>query len=203
MDVDPDDNNGLDAGAIDEDDIYNPHISDDEEDVDEGPLRPATSRKRRRKARDSTAEDEAQDAATPSRLHPSDPGNFLKLCTALKILLSRKITNALLDQADNLIREYCLELVEVRLLWLYAISLLTQLQLYGPSVIRPNHHYAIHTPEFVRDYGPLTEFWTFLFERMNKVLKSFKTSNHAGGELETSFFREFLRTVRESRRVCL
>lgn len=53
----------------------------------------------------------------------------------------------------------------------------------------------------VRNYGPLREFWTFLFERLNKVLKSYKTPNHAGGELETSFFREFMRTVQQSRLV--
>lgn len=57
-------------------------------------------------------------------------------------------------------------------------------------------------PENVRDYGPLQEFWTFLFERINKVLKSFNSSNHSGGELETSFFREFHRTVQNSRIVC-
>lgn len=80
--------------------------------------------------------------------------------------------------------------------------MLTFYQLYGPSVIRPNHHYAVHTPDSVRDYGPLHEFWTFLFERLNKVLKSYRTSNHAGGELETLFFREFHRTVQETRLVC-
>jgi hypothetical protein len=53
----------------------------------------------------------------------------------------------------------------------------------------------------VRNYGPLHEFWTFLFERLNKVLKSYKTPNHAGGELEASFFREFQRTVQQSRLV--
>ena len=26
----------------------------------------------------------------------------------------------------------------------------------------------------MRDFGPLHEFWTFLFERLNKVLKSYK-----------------------------
>ncbi|KAJ7748675.1 hypothetical protein B0H16DRAFT_1319717 [Mycena metata] len=71
--------------------------------------------------------------------------------------------------------------------------------LYGESVIKPNHHYATHTAENVRDYGPLQEFWTFLFERINKVLKSYNSSNHSGGELETSFFREFHRTVQTSR----
>ena len=42
-------------------------------------------------------------------------------------------------------------------------------------------------------------FWTFLFERINKVLKSYNSSNHSGGELETSFFREFHRTIQQSR----
>ncbi|KAJ3562764.1 hypothetical protein NP233_g9374 [Leucocoprinus birnbaumii] len=86
------------------------------------------------------------------------------------------------DQAEQLLREYCAELGE----------------LYGPTVLRPNHHYATHIAQSVRDYGPLHEFWTFLFERLNKVLKSYKTSNHTGGELEVLFFREFHRTVQES-----
>ncbi|KAH9848059.1 hypothetical protein C2E23DRAFT_845126 [Lenzites betulinus] len=70
------------------------------------------------------------------------------------------------------------------------------MDLYGPEVIRPNHHYATHTGEFVLDYGPLREFWTFLFERLNKVLKSYRTNNHEGGEIEMTFFREFHRTAR-------
>lgn len=75
-------------------------------------------------------------------------------------------------------------------------------QLYGPDVIRPNHHYAVHTAEFIRDYGPLYCFWTFLFERLNKVLKSFSTNNHANGEVEVTFFREFHRSILVSRAVC-
>lgn len=77
--------------------------------------------------------------------------------------------------------------------------LLNKIQLYGEDVIKPNHHYATHTAENVRDYGPLQEFWTFLFERINKVLKSYNSNNHSGGELEASFFREFHRTVQTSR----
>ncbi len=67
--------------------------------------------------------------------------------------------------------------------------------------MKPNHHYATHVSSCVKNYGPLREFWTFLFERLNKVLKSFKTGNHSGGELETTFFREFHRTVQQSRLV--
>ena len=82
-------------------------------------------------------------------------------------------------------------------------ALIQPFQLYGPDVLRPNHHYATHTAECVRDYGPLHGFWTFLFERLNKVLKSYKTNNHSGGELETSFLREFFRTVATARNVCI
>lgn len=67
--------------------------------------------------------------------------------------------------------------------------------------MRPNHHYATDTTESIRDYGPLHGFWTFLFERLNKVLKSYRTNNHGGGELKTTFFREFHRTVLSSRLV--
>lgn len=76
-------------------------------------------------------------------------------------------------------------------------------QLYGAEVIRPNHHYATHTADFVHDFGPLREFWTFLFERLNKILKSYKTSNHGGGEIEMTFFREFHRASHMHRLVSL
>ena len=73
------------------------------------------------------------------------------------------------------------------------------LQLYGPEVVRPNHHYATHTGDFIRDYGPLRGFWTFLFERLNKVLKGYRTNNHEGGEIEVTFFREFHRAAQLQR----
>ena len=71
----------------------------------------------------------------------------------------------------------------------------------GTDVMKPNHHYATHTAECVRDFGPLHGFWTFLFECLNKVLKSYKTNNHSGGELETTFFHEFHCTILTSRTV--
>ncbi|KAE9386142.1 hypothetical protein BT96DRAFT_960642 [Gymnopus androsaceus JB14] len=139
--------------------------------------------KRKKRNVNTSTEDEAADVASGANLHPDDPQHFLKLCSALCLLVSKSITDEELNEADILIRRYCLEL----------------LQFYGPSVIRPNHHYATHIAPCVRNYGPLHEFWTFLFERLNKVLKSYRTPNHGGGELETSFFREFHRTVQESR----
>ncbi|KAJ7799473.1 hypothetical protein B0H14DRAFT_3787754 [Mycena olivaceomarginata] len=174
MDIDPEDSNGVDTGALSEDDSG-----------DEYGINPTQSRRRKRprKPQSTEAEDEARDSNTPVNPHPDDPANFLKLCTAIKSYVRESITEDELVLADKLYREYCLELVE----------------LYGPGVIRPNHHYATHTPQNIRNYGPLHECWTFLFERLNKVLKSYRTLNHAGGELETSFFREFQRTIQQSR----
>lgn len=140
-------------------------------------------RRKRRRTEEFTPEEIAQDETSGVNLLPQDPGNFLKLCLAIQLMGKRSITEAELSQADNYLRDYCKELVE----------------LYGPLVIRPNHHYSMHTADCVRDYGPFQEFWTFLFERLNKVLKSYKSNNHAHGELETSFFREFQRTIQESR----
>ncbi|KZT18076.1 hypothetical protein NEOLEDRAFT_1081034 [Neolentinus lepideus HHB14362 ss-1] len=143
-------------------------------------------------AADYTLQNMSQDATTgpeetaeelPFRLHPDDPKNFLKLSTALTILTKWTISDVEIDEADRLLREYCSELP----------------RLYGAESMKPNHHYATHVPEYVRDFGPPHEFWTFLFERLNKILKSFNTNNHGNGELECTFFQEFQRTCQSAR----
>ncbi|KAL6299063.1 hypothetical protein BKA93DRAFT_830185 [Sparassis latifolia] len=122
-----------------------------------------------------------------AQLHPDDPANFLKLSEALGILTGDILFEADLPAADQLLREYSTELI----------------RLYGKSSIKPNHHYSIHTTECVHDFGPLHDFWSFLYERLNKVLKSYNTNNHGDGELETTFFAEFHRTTASARVVNL
>lgn len=46
-------------------------------------------------------------------MHPDDPCNFLKLCSALRILIQRCLTDLEIDQADRLLREYGTELISV------------------------------------------------------------------------------------------
>ncbi|KIO11444.1 hypothetical protein M404DRAFT_127581, partial [Pisolithus tinctorius Marx 270] len=116
-------------------------------------------------------------------LHPTDPANFLKLSLAIRILIKHTINDHDIAKADRLLREYNVELIK----------------LYGSSAIKPNHHYSTHVGNCARNFGPLHDFWTFLFERLNKVLKSFKANNHANGELETTFFKEFHRACESSR----
>jgi hypothetical protein len=60
----------------------------------------------------------------------------------------------------------------------------------------PNHHWAVHIPEQILDYGPVYGFWAFLTERLNKVLKNMNSNNWSGGRLEVSMMREFHRSSR-------
>ncbi|KAJ7665810.1 hypothetical protein B0H17DRAFT_1090260 [Mycena rosella] len=111
--------------------------------------------------------------------------NFLRFATALKILVGSSISIQSTDQqqglekAEKLLRDYLLGFSE----------------LYGPEEMKPNHHWAVHIPDQVCDYGPLYSFWAFLTERLNKILKNMNRNNWTGGLLEVSMMREFHRTA--------
>ena len=49
--------------------------------------------------------------------------------------------------------------------------------LYGRGYVTPNMHLHCHLVECVRDYGPLSSFWLFPFERYNGVLEGTPTNN--------------------------
>ncbi|KAF8194885.1 hypothetical protein K438DRAFT_1445334, partial [Mycena galopus ATCC 62051] len=68
-------------------------------------------------------------------------------------------------------------------------------QIYGTENMKPNHHWAIHIPDQIRDYGPMYSFWAFLTERLNKILKNLNSNNWTGGHLEVSMMREFCRSA--------
>jgi hypothetical protein len=59
--------------------------------------------------------------------------------------------------------------------------------------LKPNHHWAVHIPDQILDYGPLYSFWSFLTERLNKVLKNLNSNNWSGGLFEVSMMQEFHR----------
>ena len=46
-------------------------------------------------------------------MHLNDSYNFLKLCSALRILVWRHLVNSDIDFADHLLHEYCTELIPV------------------------------------------------------------------------------------------
>ncbi len=61
----------------------------------------------------TAAEEEERDNAMVSNLHRDDPANFVKLCKALRILVSKRITVDDLNISDTLLRNYTKELMVV------------------------------------------------------------------------------------------
>ena len=57
--------------------------------------------------------DEVEDTRHPSLLHPHDLENFLKLCSALSNFLEAELDEERLIHADQLLRDYCTELLQV------------------------------------------------------------------------------------------
>lgn len=112
---------GIDAASESEED------SDNDDDVDVGAIEDSEE--------DSTFEDadhprkrprlesEEDDSLRPSQLVSEDITNFLKLCQALQTLVGGEITDAEIEAADTLIREYGLGLIEVRKIKLYTLHL--------------------------------------------------------------------------------
>lgn len=50
-------------------------------------------------------------------------------------------------------------------------------RLHGPSSVTPNMHMHGHLIECVKDFGPLSSFWLFSFERFNGLLGDLPTNN--------------------------
>jgi hypothetical protein len=48
--------------------------------------------------------------------------------------------------------------------------------LYGRERCTPNMHMACHLSDSIKDYGPLSSFWCFPFERYNGILEGIKKS---------------------------
>lgn len=114
------------------------------------------------------------------RLHEDEPSMFLRFATALKILLGRSIDDRAIARGLQLLQEYLLQFREM----------------YGEKAMRPNHHWVVHQPDQIRDYGPVYGFWLFLIECLNKTLKNYNTNHHGAGQMEITLVRSFGREKR-------
>jgi hypothetical protein len=68
-----------------------------------------------------------------------------------------------------------------------------RVRINGVGDMKPNHHWAVHTPNQLRDYGPVNNIWAFLSEHLNKILKGSNSNGRGGGQIEVSMMREFMR----------
>ena len=82
-------------------------------------------------------DDDLGDTHDRFSLHPDDPKNFLKLCSAIRLLIRRRLIDHDIDRADALLRDYCAELIPVcvRYVMKYSYSFLTLLlSCMGPAL---------------------------------------------------------------------
>ena len=52
-------------------------------------------------------------------------------------------------------------------------------RLYGPELVTPNIHLHAHLVDCIRDFGPMSSFWLFSFERYNGLLGNEPTNNRS------------------------
>ena len=62
--------------------------------------------------------------------------------------------------------------------------------LYGPEAVTPNIHLHAHLADCIEDYGPMSNFWLFSFERLNGVLGNEPTNNRS---IEVQLMTRFLK----------
>ena len=130
------------------------------------------------------------------RMQEKDADNFLKFATALKIILARTVRPGDIPRAKQLLFSYLKDFFEVSKCQHIYSYIFTHSEKMHKEHIKPNHHWCTHLFDQVLDYGPVYGFWSFTYERLNKVLKSYHTNNHGGGEIEVTFFRSFTREAR-------
>ena len=82
---------------------------------------------------------------------------FVKACTAICQLV---VTHQDIENAHEHLIQYCKQFE----------------RLYGKEFCTPNMHMACHICENMLDYGPLSAFWAFTFERYNGILENTKLS---------------------------
>lgn len=54
------------------------------------------------------------------------------------------------------------------------------MELFPEYDLKPIHHYALHIPDILNDFGPLHGTWAFLVERLIGRMQKFKTNSKNG-----------------------
>jgi hypothetical protein len=101
--------------------------------------------------------------------------NVLEHCTALRIWASRSISPEQVHRAQECHGRACRSWADMN------------------CHLTPNFHLAEHTEPSMLRYGPLYGYWSFPGERHNGYLKRFHHNGHAGGELEATMMRGWLK----------
>ena len=134
----------------------------------------------------------------PTRhIHHNELYVLLDLAVAVELLFARSLlATSDFGQAQGLLGDFLYGLLQANTHFFYNTYLTTINSQNHSQDVKPNFHRVTHVFSQVRDYGPVYSIWSFTIERLNKVLKSFKTNGHTNGELEVIFMRKFQRSIR-------
>jgi len=80
---------------------------------------------------------------------------------ASRLLCKRQLSKDEVRIADALLLQFCRRFEVI----------------YGPEAVTPNIHLHAHLADCIEDYGPMSNFWLFSFERLNGVLGNEPTNN--------------------------
>ena len=73
--------------------------------------------------------------------------------------------------ASRLLSSSCVSKENIRLADALLLSFCSRFEcIYGSQAVKPNMHMHGHLTACVKDYGPLSSFWCFSFERFNGLL---------------------------------
>ena len=82
---------------------------------------------------------------------------------ASRLLCKRQLSKDEIKVADALLLRFCSRFQT----------------LYGPQTVTPNIHFHSHLSACIGDYGPMSTFWLFSFERFNGILGDEPTNNRS------------------------
>ena len=82
---------------------------------------------------------------------------------ASRLLCKRQLSKDEIKVADALLLRFCSRFQT----------------LYGPQTVTPNIHFHSHLSACIEDFGPMSTFWLFSFERFNGILGDEPTNNRS------------------------
>lgn len=110
-------------------------------------------------------------------LHTLLPSNHME-CWQLFVLASRLVSKYTISKeeitlADALLLQFCKKFQTI----------------FGKESITPNIHLHCHLHDCIKNFGPVSSFWLFPYERFNGVLGDEPTNNHS---IELQVMKRFL-----------
>ena len=92
--------------------------------------------------------------------------------------------------ASRLLSKKCLSTNDISVADKFLLLFCRRIQiLYGEDVVTPNMHMHAHLADCILDFGPMSSFWLFSFERFNGILGDQPTNNRS---IEVQLMKRFM-----------